>query len=125
MNFAQYVGVEYELRGCWELLRRVYLEQLRIELPTYAEKAPDMDRAKLGELIRAERTAWLAIPAGEERATDAVLFRVMGHDSHIGIVIGAGRMLHAKPGTNACVESYRGPKWAQRIEGFYRHRAAA
>lgn len=125
MNWSQYVGVQYEMRGCWELLRRVYLEQLGIELPTYAEQAPDMDRARLGALIATERTAWQAIPPGEEHATDAVLFRVMGESSHIGIVIGAGRFLHAKPGTNACIESYRGPLWARRIEGFYRHRDAA
>lgn len=124
MNFAQYVGVEYELRGCWELLRRVYAEQMRIELPSYAENAPDMDRSRLAALIESERTAWLAIPCGVERPGDAVLFRVMGHDSHIGIVIGDGRMLHARPGANACIESYRGPQWGRRVQGFYRHKDA-
>jgi cell wall-associated NlpC family hydrolase len=122
VNFAQYVGAEYELRGCWELLRRVYAEQLGVELPSYAERAEDMDRAKLSALIESERTAWLAIPAGAEQAGDAALFRVMGHDSHIGVVVGAGWMLHARPGTNAVIESYRGPQWARRLQHFYRHR---
>lgn len=125
MNIARYVGQQYELRGCWELLRRVYLQELGIELPTYAEQAPDMDRVKLGALIEDERTAWLEIPKGQERATDAVLFNVMGHASHIGVVIGGGRFLHARPGANACIESYLGPLWGRRVHGFYRHRSAA
>jgi cell wall-associated NlpC family hydrolase len=125
VNFAHYVGTEYELRGCWELLRRVYLEQMAIELPSYAENAPDMDRSRLAALISAERTAWQAIPAGAEQPGDAALFRVMGHDSHIGVVVGAGRMLHARPGTNAVIESYRGPQWARRLQGFYRHKDVA
>lgn len=123
MNFSRYVGVEYELRGCWELVRQVYLNELQIELPTYAEHATEMDRARLGELISAERMAWLRVE--DERPGDAILFRIWGQLSHVGIVAGAGRFLHARPGTQACIESYRHATWSRRVEGFYRHRAAA
>jgi len=124
MNAAAYVGAHYELRGCWELLRRVYRAELQIDLPSYASAAPTMDRERLSELIRAERAAWISIAPGDERPTDAILFRVLGRESHIGIVVEKGRFLHARPGTQACIESYRAPQWSRRVEGFYRHGAA-
>lgn len=123
MNFSPYVGITYELRGCWELVRLFYLNELQIVLPTYAEQAPDMERARLGALIEAERGAWIEVDV--ERPGDAVLFRVMGELSHVGIVVGDGRFLHARPGVNSCIESYRLPTWSRRVEGFYRHRGAA
>ena len=127
MDLSAYVGLPYQDRGCWELLRRVYREQLGIDVPDYAEAYGRLEarqRAQLAALIAAERRPWLAVQEGQERAGDAVLMRITGHPSHIGVVAEPGRFLHVFQGATACIESYRSPRWRPRLEGFYRHRAA-
>lgn len=122
MNLSVYVGRPYETRGCWELLRLVYSEQLGITLPSYAERGLDEDdRHALAALICAERVVWQAVPAGAEQGGDAVLMRIAGEPMHIGVVVEPGRFLHVRRGHTACIESYRTPQWRQRVEGFYRH----
>lgn len=127
MRFDQYVGEPYTPRGCWELLRRVYAEQLGIVLPTYdAELPPRAERPEFARLILAESVAWQTVEPGAERVGDGVLFEICGQPSHVGIVTTPkrGRFLHAAPGSQSCIECYRSPKWARRLVGFYRHAAA-
>lgn len=127
MNLSAYVGLPYAERGCWELLRLVYAEQLGITLPAYAEEyaaIPDEERAELGRLITESRSDWYAIAPGDERAGDAVLFRMLGEPVHIGVIAEPGLFLHVYQGHTSCIESYRGPKWRPRLEGVYRHVSA-
>lgn len=122
MMFAQYVGASWEARGCWQLLRRVYAEQLGLELPSYAEEYGDGSGA--AALILAESVAWHAVPPGGERPGDAALFSMAGDPAHVGVVVGAGRFLHIREGQTATIESYRGPIWSRRLVGFFRHAEA-
>lgn len=124
MNLSVYVGQPYQDRGCWELVRQVYREQLGISLPGYeAEYAAisDEDRAELGRLIEDNRSDWYAIPPGDEQAGDVILFRLLGEPVHIGVIAEPGLFLHVYAGQTACIETYRLPKWRQRVEGVYRH----
>lgn len=125
IDFARYVGLPWQPRGCWELLRLVYLEQLGITLPTYADDYACRDHHQVGQLIMAESRAWQPVAAGSERAGDAVLFQVAGEPSHVGVVATRQRFLHMLKGQAAVIESYRGLAWARRLVGFYRHGEAA
>ena len=119
MNLSAYVGMPYQDRGCWELLRRVYAEQLSIELPSYADEYLNAaDQHDLARLIREKRTQWLRVDA--EQPGDGVLLNILGEPTHIGIVAEPGSMLHVVRNCTSVIESYRSPKWARRIEGFYR-----
>ena len=124
MNLNGYVGMPYRDRGCWELVRLVYREQLGIDLPSYADEyaaVPEEDRAELGRLITEHRTDWYAIPPGDERPGDAILFKMLGEPSHIGVIVEPGLFLHVRAGHLSCVENYLGAKWRPRVEGVYRH----
>lgn len=124
MNFDKYIGLPYVDRGCWELVRLVYREMLSINLPDYAAeyaKISEDAREELRDLIVNNRSAWASVSAGNERSGDAVLFRMLGQPSHIGVVTASGFFLHVRAGQLSCVEPYRSPKWLPRLDGFYRH----
>ncbi len=112
--------------GCWRLFCAFYAAELGIVLPTYDDQVSDDNGPALAALIIQELGAWREVARGTERYGDGVLLRIAGAPSHIGVVMGQGRMLHVlMDGHESCVESYRTPKWAARVEGFYRHRDLA
>lgn len=112
--------------GCWRLFCAFYLAEFGLALPTYDDQVQDDDGPALALLIIREMDAWREVARGTERYGDGVLLRIAGAPAHIGVVMGQGRMLHVLMyGHQSCVESYRTPKWAPRIEGFYRHKDLA
>ncbi len=127
LDIARYVGIPYVSKGrtydgcdCWGLLRLVYLEQLGVELPSYADD--NADAAEVSEtrrVVEAKRDSWerVAIP----RPGDAVLMKIHGEPVHVGVYIGDGEMLHVRGGANACVQRLSAPFWRQAFEGFYRY----
>lgn len=123
MDLRKYIGHAYQERGCWELLRLIYRDEMAVVLPDYAEeyaRIAEQDRGSLGALILGCSKAWRSIDRGDEQQGDAVLFRMFGQPSHIGVVSGAGEFIHVQQERTAVIESYRGPRWLPRLEGFYR-----
>lgn len=131
MTLGDYVGIPYLLHGttregldCWGLPRLWYLEQYGIELPSfgdrYGRELTAAERAHIAAIIRGESETWRSILPGCEQRGDLVLLRVMGDESHLGLVVEPGRMLHARAGIDSCVERYDSPVWARRVAGFYR-----
>lgn len=127
MNALDWTGRPWEApHGCWRLLCAFYATHLEIHLPTFDDQVPDDDRQGLAALMAANLDAWVSVPAGHEQFGDGVLFKIWGLPSHVGIVVSPGHFLHVlMRGHYSCIENYRTPKWAPRIEGFYRHRDAA
>jgi cell wall-associated NlpC family hydrolase len=125
MNFTPYVGLPWQDRGCWELLRKFYVEQLGIALPSYVAEYTPEDPHQAAELILAEARAWHQVQPGSERPGDAALFTVAGEPTHVGVVVEPGRFLHIRIGQTSVVERYDGPLWGRRLRGFYRHAEAA
>ncbi len=130
---SHYVGIPYLLHGttregidCWNLPRLYYREQYGIELPSfgdrYGRELDEVERAHIADLVRGESEQWQRIRQGHEQRGDLVLFRVLGEESHIGLVVDTGRFLHARKGVDSCVERYDSPIWARRVAGFYRWR---
>ena len=130
---GDYVGIPYRLHGttregldCWGLPRLGYLEQYGIELPAfgdrYGRELDAVERAHIAALVRGESEKWAHVRQGHEQRGDLVLFRVAGEEAHLGVVVDAGRFLHARPNTDSCVERYDAPTWARRVAGFYRWR---
>lgn len=122
IDAGRYVGAPWQARGCWELLRRVYAEQLGITLPTYADDYGDGTLDTVVQLIMAETQSWSPVAGGREREGDGALFK--GRPRHIGVVLGGGLFLHMMEGQSAVIESYRTPLWRRQLLGFYRHREA-
>lgn len=130
---SHYVGIPYLLHGtnregidCWGLPRLWYREQYGIELPSfgdrYGRELDEVERAHIADLVRGESEQWQRIRQGHEQRGDLILLRILGEESHIGLVVDTGRFLHARQGTDSCVERYDSPIWARRVVGFYRWR---
>jgi cell wall-associated NlpC family hydrolase len=123
---AKYVGIPFAEHGaaadgcdCWGLVRLVYAELLGVALPDFdAGYADTSDGDAIAALCRAERRRWREVD--EARPLDVILLRLQGRPWHVGLVAGAGKMLHALRGIDAAIEDYTRPLWARRIEGFYR-----
>lgn len=131
MILANYIGIPFELHGrdrrgidCWGLVCLVYREAFGVELPSfgdrYGRELTHVERAHLAAVVKGESETWSRVAAGEEKAGDVVLFRMMASESHLGLVVNGGHFLHARPGTDSCIESYRSPMWSRRVAGFWR-----
>jgi cell wall-associated NlpC family hydrolase len=108
---------------CYGLVYRAYADVLGIALPSYVERSPPADAHEdVAALIRREIADWarVAVP----RPSDGVLLRLGSHACHVGLVLGAGRFLHAMEGLGTCAERLDGPHWRNRVVGFYRNREA-
>jgi len=129
VDTEQFVGLPYVDRGrslngvdCWGLVVLVYAAH-GIELPSYDQYA-DVgihERAELARIIDGHRETWTDIPHGAERALDIVLLRVVGHPSHVGVVVRPGLMLHVSRGSLSCVERYASARWRSRVAGLHRY----
>jgi cell wall-associated NlpC family hydrolase len=49
-----------------------------------------------------------------------VLLRIHNLLCHVGVYVGDGCMLHVRRGANTVVEDLTSPRWAPRVEGYYR-----
>lgn len=129
MDFSAYVGLPFQDGGrdragcdCYGLARLVMAEQMGIVLPSYSGAyATVEDRKALDGLIAGNMGPWREIEPGSEKPGDALLMRLAGTESHIGIVVGRGMVLHTERGAGSVIESYRESRLRRRVVGFYRH----
>lgn len=127
---AQYVGLPFLERGrtregldCWGLVRLVLSDQYGIEVPSYLDRYEVSTQSDiLGPLIEEERQGWDDVPLGAAREGDVLILRVRGRGSHVGVVLGGGKMLHVEEGIGVVVEGYEGPMWGRRVLGAVRAR---
>lgn len=132
-----YIGIPFIPGGrsllgadCWGLLRIVYQDVAQIELPpltglyTTAEEREDIARIVADE---AARGPWTPVEAGAERDLDVALFRIVGLESHVGVICGPGMMLHATAGQLSSVVRIGDERsgWARRFQGAWRHKDLA
>jgi len=127
-----YIGLPFLDHGrdragvdCWGLVRLVMAEQFGIALPSFVyEYQRTTQVEKISALIERESPKWKQIEIGAEACGDVAVLRVRGKPMHVGIVLGDQQMLHIELGINSVIERYVGPRWADRIHGFYRYRNA-
>jgi cell wall-associated NlpC family hydrolase len=151
-----YVGIPFKAMGrdrsglgCWGLIYLVYREQFGRDVPAYTEDHFTVyDSEEVGKLIAGEIvTKWVPVEPGCEILGDAILIRVAGQPSHIGVVVEPAekKFLHVQGGkcewcrtlqmgacsispsgkheyggVGSCVSAYDGPMWKRRVVGFYR-----
>lgn len=129
--WAGYVGMPFaedrEEGGgvtCWGLVRRIYAEQLAVDLPRYGEiSARDLLRVARA-MDAAKNDGWNAVQAVQ--AYDVCLMRGPRGGAavvHVGVMIDAQRLLHVEAATAAVVVPVTHFSVAGRILG-YRRRAA-
>lgn len=125
----KWVGTPYAALGrdqtgadCWGLACIVYREELNISLPEYLDYTSVEEHAEIASLIGAGKASSVWIPnAGVALAFDMAVFRRGRLDSHVGIVVSRGLMLHMEGEDCAKVTNYTTGPWRNRLTGVYRH----
>jgi cell wall-associated NlpC family hydrolase len=125
MNFSNYIGLPWlelgrDSRGvdCWGLVRLFYQKEMGIELPVYGGIGHGIDEnPELARKINANMDNWRRVV--KPSPGDCVLINIGGKPVHIGLIVSNRKMLHVAKGANSVIESFTGPKWSKRIEGFY------
>ena len=128
---ADYIGIEWRARGaghdgvdCYGLVRLVYREILGVSIPAYDELyATAEELEEIAAIIAGARDLprWSRVDAGQEKEFDVAIFRQAGVESHVGMVISRGMMLHASSGRESEIVRYSEGKWFPRLVGFFRH----
>lgn len=129
----RYVGIPYAEFGrdragcdCYGLACIVYREEMRIGLPDYHGTYSSADEhEEIAALIAGEAASPLWTPvAGEAQPFDIAVFRRGRLDSHVGIVIRPGLMVHMQDEDCAKVVGFEHGPWAHRLKGHWRHRSS-
>ena len=126
-----YVGVPYKSKGrcregwdCWGLVCAIYREQFGIALPSLAGRYLDaQDYSSVEDTIKISIDDWEEVET--KVAGDVVLCRVMGYETHVGIYLGNGLMLHVMDGTDTHVVNLEMGTWKRRVLGYYRPKSEA
>lgn len=126
----KYIGIEYEDKGrnekldCWGIVKRVYIEELQIDLPSFTDYESAEHWDSVAKVINEKRVepVWDFVKPGKEQVFDVAIFNIGGFPVHTGVVCEKGKMLHIEKGINACVVPYLGIRWGKRLQGFYRHK---
>lgn len=123
-----YIGIPFKYKGrteegldCWGLARLIYKNEYNITLPSFSTEYEDSDVNRIEELIAQYKEGWESVDAPTEGT--AVLFRVMGHESHIGVAVSSTHFIHAREGYDSAIESFESPYWKRRIVGHFKYNA--
>jgi cell wall-associated NlpC family hydrolase len=129
MDTNKYIRIPFKEHGrgphgadCWGLACIIFREELGIELPLMDDDYEHTKDKKISDLIKSGSVFWDAIPAGQEKAFDVAVFRMLGRPMHIGVVVKPGRMIHCERGSGVYLTDYnKEGQWDKRLEGFYRY----
>lgn len=126
MNFEKYIGIPFLEKGrdatgldCWGLVRLIYKQEYNINLPSFATDYTLSDDERIGELFAQYKEGWEVLD--NPQPGSAVIFRMFGTESHIGVVVDNSRFIHVREGRDTVIESLESGKWAKRIVGFFQY----
>ncbi|WP_386173125.1 C40 family peptidase [Sulfitobacter sp. R86518] len=126
-----YVGIPYQDLGrsvtgcdCWGLAKVVYQAELGLTLPDYRDGYVSAEeQAEVASLIGKETATSIWSLVEEPVAFDILLFRHGRLESHVGIYVRPGVMLHMATEDQAKHEDYLSPRWHRRLAGIFRFAA--
>lgn len=121
---SAYLGREpVEPAPCLELARMVQEREAGWTLPDLAqERGP----TPVGFLVARNGTRlryskfWVEVPIDEAQELDIIVFKHCGMETHCGVVVEPGLMLHVGPKITARVEQYDHEVWAPQISRVLR-----
>lgn len=104
---------------CWGLVRLVYRQEFGVDLP-----GPVMDvsgpRDRMEAAIHCQRDAlWERTP--DPQPGDVALFRIGGHESHVGLVTVPGMILHVRQGQDSVVVPLGSKHFGETLRGYYHY----
>jgi len=130
MNFEKYIGIPFAEKGrdesgvdCWGLVRLIYKQEYDVNLPSFVDDYALSDDACIGELFAQYKEGWTTLTQPEPGC--AVIFRMFGTESHIGVIVDNAHFIHVREGRDSVIESLESAKWAKRVVGFYKYSEGA
>ena len=133
-DLTQYLGIPFRDHGrdrdgcdCWGLVRLVYSEQLGIELPDLGDGYSDAyARGEVNGTVNGATAQDWNVDVTDEprRPLDVLTFTRGGIETHVGLYVSEGVMLHIVDGTCAAFERYDTAKWRRRFSRAMRHAEA-
>lgn len=121
-----YLGLPYVANGreragldCWGLVRMVQAEVFNNDLPSFADQYVVSERDKTAELIALNKESWVKVDVPQ--SGDVALFRILGEESHVGIITRPGYFLHVREGQDSVIERLDSSAWKHRLVGVYRY----
>jgi cell wall-associated NlpC family hydrolase len=128
MPLQRFVGVPYVAHGreyagadCWGLLFLYYRDELGTPIPSYSSEMRERDfhRKDIGPLMDVEiDRLWLQVD--DPQPGDGVLLRAGRFNTHVGVFLGGGRMLHSEGPEPSVVARLDDIRLRSRITGFFR-----
>ncbi|MEN2979993.1 NlpC/P60 family protein [Tistrella bauzanensis] len=125
-----YVGLPHLDHGrtrdgldCWGLACLIYREQLAIELPAYQGYASTDELVEVQAVIAGATSSPLWVAVDVPQPFDIAVFRRGRLETHLGVMVRAGLMIHVAAGTASVHERYDQAPWRARLAGHYRHSA--
>ena len=122
----KYIGIPFLDKGrdingidCWGLVRLVYKQEYRIDLPNFSTNYEAEDAERMSDLLAQYKEGWEKIDAPTEGCI--VLFNILGVESHMGIAVSSTHFLHARDRRDSAIESFESVAWRNRITGFYKY----
>lgn len=114
-------GRDYSGADCWGLVYLFYRDALRTPIPAYLAEMQvrDFHQRDIAPLIRHEQAEhWQE--AIEPAHGNCVLMRVGRLETHVGIWIDGGRVLHTEGEAGSCIARADDMRIKSRIVGFFR-----
>ena len=122
MNWSvKYIGLSGADCHCWELVRRVYQAELKIDLPSY--QGAVLSRAEREEVARLvsgeeQRGNWVRVTPHQILPFDVLVFRRGGLETHVAVAVDGALMLHMQD--QARLDRFGTGLWSPRLRGVYR-----
>lgn len=129
IDWSRFIGIPFVAGGsgpcgldCYGLVKWVYWDLLRLELPELSGGFWQRDDAARAEWVqRAADAEWVPVDEDDIQPLDVLLFRVDNYPSHVALAIGGDRMLHVLDGMDSVVDRWTAPLWRPRLVQAYRH----
>lgn len=126
MSFEKYIGLKYKEKGrdfsgvdCYGLVRLIYKNEYKIDLPSFTEEYTQDDTLRIQELIAQYKEGWESVDDPVEGSI--VLFRVLGTESHVGVVINSTQFIHVRENQDSVIESLDSAYWKKRKVGYFKY----
>ncbi|HNU27161.1 MAG TPA: NlpC/P60 family protein [Planctomycetota bacterium] len=124
---ADYVGIPYRFGGdsrdgadCWGLARMILRERFGRDVPAFDHE--DGSPHRLASVVESAMPTIGAERVERPEPGDLALLKLHGDPCHVGVVIGDGYMIHTLGRHDSALDRPEGPRWAPRLEGYYRVR---
>ena len=117
-------GRDYSGADCWGVVYLFYRDVLGRPIPAYSAEmqARAFHHRDIGALIKSERAAhWVEVEQPDHG--DVALMRTGREESHVGIFISGGRILHSEGEPGSCMVRADDLRIRSRLVGYFRVRA--